>query len=283
MRQALADLLRLQQATPAERSATLARFDDPGIEARIPDPQLRAAAILLGSLDPWSATLDAVLAPSPHRWNVGFAPLPAPVNALASIDAEGVRDVRLNELLIGDSLETTAAALLEGLLLAGERRTSDGALLAALMSTLAYADLVTIHPDAPETLTWGTVSRNLDLLALLNSAPWSAGGSSSASIGFLGAANGAADILPGLIPDATSFQAHVLGSARGAGADQLGSAAPSELLAGLAQVGGVSLPLTPNGPVIDDAAIRLLDGGVSAFLTPDEAVLLISALDLGIS
>ena len=40
-----------------------------------------------------------------------------------------------------------------------------GAVVAALMSTLAYAELIAINPAAVSFPSWGTISRNRDVLA----------------------------------------------------------------------------------------------------------------------
>jgi len=177
----------------------------------------------------------------------------------------------------------TAAAVLEGVLLEEERRSPNGAVVAALMSTLAYADLVSLNPAVVSSPTWGAICRNTDLLALVNSAQWTPGPTttSESTAGFLAPANGASDVLPGLINDATSFQSHVLESPRLEGAENMSVAFASELLVRLAGISGIPIDSGPAGPVINEATLSQLDASVGDFLTASELQTLVGALSLG--
>jgi hypothetical protein len=218
-------------------------------------------------------------------WRIEFAPLPLPINAMFAPSLTGNPGVRINDYLIGDSLEVTASAIIEGILLESDRRTPNTTTIAALMSTMAYAAMVDDLPSIASKPTWGTISRNIDLLALLNSAPWSSSVESMApeEIGFLAAAPGVTDVLPGLVQDAGSFQAYVLNSARADGVDAVTLSIPSKLLLDVAESSGAPLPQGAGGAVIDQVAMLQLDGRVSKLMAPEMTASVLAALGLGVS
>ena len=281
------ELLLAKQPGPfAIREQAFELFDMPLAMSTVPDPQLRAALVLMWALSPWTETARSFLTPAPQTqgWTFSFEHLPLPVNAQHVRDQDGRSVVLVNELLSGDSLEVISAALLEGILLEEDRRSPNGAVVAALMSTLAYAELVTINPEVVATPTWGTISRNRDLLALINSSRWTAGSqpSNSELVGFLAPANGAADVLPGLVYDATSFQSYVLKSPRADGAEQMSIAVASELFIRLAGVTGIPIAAGPGGIVITGETMSIIDSNLGEFMTSDDVQSLTVALFLGI-
>jgi hypothetical protein len=287
MRLALSESLAAHASTTLVRSQSLALFDDAAFAASYPDNQLRAALALLTAIDPWAPLVESVIAQESDAvtWRIEFAPLPLPINAMFAPSLTGNPGVRINDYLIGDSLEVTASAIIEGILLESDRRTPNTTTIAALMSTMAYAAMVDDLPSIASKPTWGTISRNIDLLALLNSAPWSSSVESMApeEIGFLAAAPGVTDVLPGLVQDAGSFQAYVLNSARADGVDAVTLSIPSKLLLDVAESSGAPLPQGAGGAVIDQVAMLQLDGRVSKLMAPEMTASVLAALGLGVS
>lgn len=266
---------------------SLERYDSDMVRSLIPDDQLRAAVVLLSAIDPWADIADALLRARPGDvpWQVSFVPMPSAVNATFERTADKTSSVLINEFLIGESLETTAAAIIEGILLESDRPSPNGAVVAALMSTVAYAQFVENVPSITRVATWGTINRNIDLLALLNSTQWSAadGIVPPGALGFLAPSGDTMDVLPGLLIDATSFQHRVFDSARVDGAANVTFSSPSELLIGLAEVSGVSLPLGPAGHVIDQTALLQIDGRVGSLVPADTIATILTSLMLGVA
>jgi len=279
-------LLAKQATTVATQEQAMELFDMPPAMANVPDPQLRAALALMSALSPWSETARTFLTSSLSTltWSFSFEPLPLPVNALYSLDQDGNSVVRVNEMLNGDTLEVISAALLEGILLEEYGRSPNAAVVAALMSTLAYAELATKNPGVVATPTWGTISRNRDLLALINSSQWTAGSqlSNAALVGFLAPANGAGDVLPGLNYDATSFQAYVLQSPRLEGAERMSIALASDGFLRLAAATGIPVESGPAGAVITGKTMSMIDSHLGEFMTAEDIQTLTVVLFLGI-
>ncbi len=283
---------RLQVSLEAQVDSTgliveqLGWFDDPEIIARFPDSQIRAALILLGSIDTWSESLlstDTLLRQS--AWTIAFASIPAPINASFSAIGPGGSELRLNEMLSGDSLEVIAAAIVEGLLLEENYQSPNATIVAALLSTICYGDLVAHNPEIVNAPTWGTISRNLDLLALLNSAQWSVTntGAGATSIGFLSSGAGIPDVLPGALLDATSFHDYVSQSARFEGVSNVVATAAPELLVNLAGTIGVVIESGPAGPVITSMTLQRLDLAVGILLPNPRIAEIVSGLSLGVA
>jgi hypothetical protein len=282
----LESLLAKQSVADDQRARAIELFDLPIAITNVPDPQLRAALVLMWALPPWSETARAFLMGQPQNesWTFEFASLPLPVPAQHQVDRNGHNLVQVNELLSGGSLESIAAALLEGILLDQDRHSPNGAVVAALMSTLAYAELIAINPAAVSFPSWGTISRNRDVLALINSSQWSAGSQPTKSdlIGFLAPANGAGDVLPGLVYDASSFQAYVLASPRATGTEQMSLAVASELFIRMAGITGIPIAAGPGGTVITGETMSMIDSSLGEFLSSDDVHALAIALFLGI-
>jgi hypothetical protein len=200
--------------------------------------------------------------------------------------APGEREsaILLNRDLAGEPLPVIASYVVEGTLLpavADRPLDPDRAVAITLLGTLAYADLVIAAPEVAAGQTIGTVTRNRELLALLNSSG-GGNGEGAAAIGFLAAPAGVDDVLPGLYADAPSFAAFVRprGPARDVGKpwrdeDTLAfraylsaAAATGEAREGSAGGGGTLAELEP---------------AITPLLTIEEIVALAAALDLGVA
>lgn len=100
-------------------------------------------------------------------------------------------------MLIGERPELLATAIAEGVLLESAVLCTAQTITAAAIASVLWADLIATDPSLVESKTWGTITRNRDLLALLDSQPFDAGNPSAASIG-LRLGTGGGDVLPGL-------------------------------------------------------------------------------------
>jgi hypothetical protein len=302
-RDALSIVLRGQGLPRSDRNDLLSVFDDPTLAATIPDPSLRAAAVLLAAHEPWNVALDAILGelrdeagPIP----VGFADLPfdTPV-ARGSDDGDEIYPILVNEDLAGEPLPVLASYLVEGLLLHERhdfgRITRDQAVLSHLLGTLTYAEFVVEDPELVALGTAGTIGRNRDVFALLNSATWQSPETSdlanadqavSGPLGFLGAPAGVDDILPGLYADATSFADYVTSQPRASGYSKRTRLAATPIVASFLSYAGVDvadLEGSVDGMPTFGEAGAAFDARLGAFVSPEEALRLARALDLGLA
>lgn len=292
-RKALADFLDSAKPASDAKSALLTRYDDPKTAELIPDPSLRAATMMLGALKPWDLALGAIFDgnnPDGVPLQVKFAALRNSAPAAHRSDTEGDGTppaILVNSLLAGESPGLLASAIVEGTLLHDDRWASREAIAAALMGTLAYADVVKIDPSTVKPSTWGVLTRNRALLALLNSAAWPGDGSTPAnadSIGFLSAPNKAHDILPGLYADATSFADYVESSPQGARFDHTSDLEAPPVFAGYLAYAGIE----PTGRfrdaiLLSEQTMSDVDAQLGAFLSPDGALRLAKTLNLGVA
>jgi hypothetical protein len=276
-----------------ERNRLAAVFDDPALGARISDPALRAAVLLLGISDPWLASSDAFINGDANvpPLSVSFADFAnGQLVALAPGQSNDQGDqVLLNSVLAGEPLEVLASYLIEGSILSSGDGTTGEVVSARLLGTLWYGRMVLDRPGLVPLRSWGTIERNRDLLALVNSsaAPENLTGASidnAASFGFMAAANDAPDCLPGIYDDAPSFAEFVL-SEVGSGYDDvtvsLQRASISERYLGFAGIpsGADSL----DGTVFDAESLAALDASLGTFLTDDEMLAIVSAMGLRIA
>ena len=297
------DAILVRQDVPASlRDDLRYRFDDPTLADHIPDPTLRAAALLLAVREPWDQALAAIVGDgdTPGPLPVAFASLPfGTLVARGRTSDDGVYSLLVSEDLAGESPEVLASLLVEGLLLherkADGRTTRDQAVLANLLGALAYADFLIADPDLATRGTAGVIARNRDVFAILNSAAWqtppiddlaNAERANLGALGFLGAPAGVDDILPGLYADATSFADFVTSQPR---ADDYSRRtrliAPSIVASFLAYVGVdlADLDGSVDGvPSFGDAS-SALDARLGAFVPPEEALDLARALRLGVT
>jgi hypothetical protein len=275
------------------QTALLSRYDDPRTADLIPDPSLRAATLMLGALKPWDHALGVIFDgdnPDGVPLKVLFAGLRNSAPAAHQSDTEGDGTppaILINSLLAGEPPELLASAIVEGTLLHDDTWTSREAVAAALMGTLAYADIVEVDPALVKTSTWGVMTRNRGLLALLNSAAWpGAGGDieNADSIGFLSAPNEAGDILPGLYTDATSFADYVETSPQAARFDRVSDLeAPPVFGEYLAYAGIEPTSRFRSAILLSKETMSEVDAQLGGFLSPDEALGLAKTLKLGVA
>jgi hypothetical protein len=268
------------------RRQVLDRFDDAAVGRRVPDPALRAAALLLSAGTAWQPSAAAILDgdnPEGQPLSVEFADLPgstrvAVTNGRAS--ARGDPAILVNSWLQGEPLPVLASYLVEGSLLHDGRPAEDETIAAALLGTLAYADFLLLAPTAATASTWGAIQRNRDLLALVNSVPSRGAVANADSVGFLRPSNDAADILPGLYDDAGSFAEFVRARPSTPKLDQGDLRAPPAF-GGYLDRAGIA-PASGTGRIVfDRATLDALDGRLGAFLTPKDGLRVAAALDLG--
>ena len=216
--EAFAELDRLLVAAgvePFDRSELLDRFQDPLLSQRVPNGGLRAALLLLSTISPWDEVAQSLI--EDDRIQIGMESLRLTVPAIQRTGPDGSRQIFINDRLSQESLPVLAAALVEGSLLDSASLSEFDVSSAAAFSTLAYGDLILIDPATASSRTWGSISRNRDLLALLNSAAFLPGYASppGSSPGLAGTSNVLFDVLPGVAIDARSFEDYVLTGTRG--------------------------------------------------------------------
>lgn len=291
-REVLDTFLGRAKLAPDARSALLTRYDDPQTAALIPDPSLRAATLMLGALKPWDLALGVIFDGDNADGvplQVQFAGLrnSAPAAHRSDTDNDGTPPaILINSLLFGESPELLAAAIVEGTLLHDDTWTSREAVAAALMGTLAYAAVVDVDPALVKTPTWGVMTRNRSLLALLNSAAWPSEADqpeNADSIGFLSAPNEAGDILPGLYADATSFADYVETSPLAARFDRYSDLeAPPVFAEYLAFAGIDPTSKFRDAVLLSEETMSEIDAQLGGFLRPDDALGLAKTLKLGV-
>jgi hypothetical protein len=290
----LRSALKRAGAGNRERNRLAAMFDDPALAAGIPDPGLRAAVLLLGLSDPWSASYDAFTTgdETAPPLSVSFADFPSGQLVLLAPgeSPDGGDQLLINSVLAGEPLEVLASYLIEGSILSSGDGTTGEAVTARLLGTLWYGRMVLDRPGLVPLRSWGTIERNRDLLALVNSGVSpenipSAGIDNAASFGFMAPANGTTlDCLPGIYDDAASFAEFVLsevGSEYDDATVSLQRASISERYLGFAGIpsGADSL----DGTVFDTGVLAELDASLGLFLTDDEMLAIVSAMGLRIA
>lgn len=304
-RAALGSLLEGGGATSSVREELLARFDDPVFRTQIADPSLRVAALLLGGGEPWDVTLATVLggtgrtgSPIPIR----FADLPygIPVAREASPDAVDGETratprtptlgpaILINRDLVGEAPALLASYVVEGTLIdappADEPPAANQAVAAALLGTLAYADLIALSPEVVATGTAATVARNRQLLALLNSGarPQATAVAEEAGFGFLAAPDGVDDVLPGLYADAGSFADYAVSQARAVETSGTRAGEASRVFRRYLVFAGVASRAAGAPSTFDRATLEDLDAELGAFLSPAEVRAAARTLRLGV-
>lgn len=284
----LRSALKRAGASAAERSRLAALFDDPDLGARVPDPTLRAAVLLLGISDPWRASLDGITGgdPTATLLSVDFANFSNDrLVALVPSQASGGEQIQINSVLIGEPIEVLASYVVEGSILSTGDITRGEAVSARLMGTLWYGSVLLDRPGLSSRRSWGTIERNRDLLALVNSSESTDNNpANAASFGFLAPANGASDCLPGLYDDADSFAQFVL-SELGTGYDDGTNLSPRTSIseryldfAGVQATGNGT-----NGAMFNTENLLALDANLGTFLTDDQVLAIVTAMGLRIA
>jgi hypothetical protein len=263
----------------------LAQFDDRTQRALVPDPTLRAGLLMLHRNPRWGSLLASALggandAGAPVR--IAFRDLPSAVPAVwESVGWGESPSIWINSMLIGERPELLATAIAEGLLLESAERCAEQVIVAAALSSVLWADFVTADPSLTAGGTWGTITRNRDLLALLNSQPFDPGNPNSTAFGLRLASGSGGDVFPGLPVSAGSFVDYVLESPRapntGPAQINLAPAALTELLR-LSSVQGIT---QGDRLQVDDALLARIDLAFTQLL-PQQAGI-DSALALGLT
>lgn len=286
-RAALREALLRSGSTSAEISAALDRYDDPALAALVPDPGLRAGLLILAADEQWATVLDettGVAGDGVSPVHIAFGELPNAVPA--SWDGQGWGGspvVWINGMLSGDRPELLATAIAEGLLLESGERCIAQIVIAAALSTSIWAELVANDPDLASAGTWGTISRNRDLLALLNSQPFDPGSPAAAGVGLRLATGSQTDVLPGLLRDAGSFYDYVVRSPRVVSATELTAVDAPPTLTALLSREGIGQD-APNQPArVDEALVTLVDQQFASILPETVAIDAATALQLTLS
>jgi hypothetical protein len=264
-RAALRESLLDAQLDSAGIAAALAQFDDRAEHALVPDPTLRAALLMLQRDPRWTSLLASALAGendagAPVR--IAFRDLPDAVPAIWEGAALGESPVVwINSMLIGERPELLATAIAEGLLLESLDRCAHQAIIAAAVSSVLWAEFVTADPSLSTAATWGTIMRNRDLLALLNSQPFDPGNPDATAFGLRLAAGSGGDVLPGLLASAGSFVDYVLASPRVSSLGTVESTASPAALTVLLQRSALLSDLEASPAQIDGGLLAGVDQG----------------------
>jgi hypothetical protein len=281
-RAALREALVRSGMPTAEVAAAIAQFDDPAIRELISDPSLRAGLLLLHGSDRWDPILASVLEgvnDSGIPVHIAFRDLP---NAAPAVwDGQGWNGgpaIWIDSMLVGERPELLATAIVEGALLESADRSPAQTIVAAALSTVLWAELIPADPTLTSSATWGVITRNRDLLALLNAQPFDPGTPAGTAVG-LRLAAGDGDVLPGLPMNPGSFVDYVLASPRAVASDPPASgSAPAALTELLRRSGiehGGSQPAR-----IDDDLLAQIDIDFARLLPDDAAVDAANALGL---
>lgn len=284
-RAALRESLLRSGASSTDVAAALAWFDDPAATELAGDPTLRAGLLMLRRDERWASILSSVLDGANEAGapvHIAFRDLPnaAPAD-WESTGWKGGPVIWINSMLLGERPELLATAIAEGALLESADQSAAQTIIAAALSTVLWADLVTSDATLAQSGTWGTITRNRDLLALLNAQPFDPGSPSGQEIGLrLGAGDG--DVLPGLPMDPGSFVEYIRESPRSVAENPPDSgSAPPALTALLRRSGFDQTALAPER--IDDDLLAHVDLDFSRLLPVQAAVEAANALDLTVS
>lgn len=268
-------------------SEAIAWFDDRSERALVPDPTLRAGLLMLFRDPRWVSLLDSALrgtndAGLPVR--LAFRDLPEAVPARwESTGTDLSPAVWINSMLIGERPELLATAIVEGLLLESQAQCADQAVIAAALSTTLWADFVASDPYLTSGGTWGTITRNRDLLALLNSQPFDPGNPDSSTFGLRLATGSAGDVLPGIPMRPGSFVDYVLASPRGWNLDPASTTWSPAALTELLQRSGLQSPTQSELIQIDSELLASIDRNFAQFLPAAAGTAAAGALGLTIS
>ena len=191
--------------------------------------------------------------------------------------------ILLNRDLAGEPLVVIASYLVEGTLLPTADNgpiDPDRAVAAALLGTLAYADLLATAPDDAVANTRGVATRNRELLALLNSSALAGGTGGASPIGFRSAPPGVTDVLPGLYVDAPSFADYVRPSGPAPVDERRWQ--DEDTLAFRAYLAPANHVGEPRIRSAGTTTLGEIEPAVAAFLSPDQIVELAGTLQLGV-
>ncbi|HET9662542.1 MAG TPA: hypothetical protein VFP05_19595 [Thermomicrobiales bacterium] len=266
-------------------TAAVASFDDPAIRELVSDPTLRAGLLLLHRNERWASILASVIDGANGDGvpvHIAFRDLPDAVPAAwESQGWKGAPAIWIDSMLLGERPELLAAAIAEGALLESADRSPAQTIIAAALSTVLWADLVTTDPTLPSSATWGVITRNRDLLALLNAQPFDPGTPAGNRIG-LRLATGDGDVLPGLLMDPGSFVDYILESPRAVADHPPDSGSAPSALTELLRRAGIDRG-TAQPARIDDELLAQIDLDFFRLLPDGAAVDAANALGLTVS
>jgi hypothetical protein len=214
---------------------------------------------------------------------IDFRDLPVAVPTVWERGADGDSPaVWVNSVLIGERPELLATAIAEGLMLESDVHCTAHSIVAAALASVLWADFIAFDGSLPNAGTWGTITRNRDLLALLNSQPFDPGDPDSTTFGLRLASGPEGNVLPGLPVRAGSFVDYVLESPRVASNDAETSPSPPALTAILLQ-GGLETGADALTMQIDDDLLSMIDRAFARLITDEEAIEAARALGLTIA
>lgn len=266
-------------------SRVLAEFDSPVTTELISDPTLRAGLLILRRDERWNSIVTSILDGANGAGmpvHVAFRELPDAVPAVWDNQGwQGAPVIWIHSMLIGESPALLATAITEGALLESSNRSAAQTIIAAAISSVLWADLVNADPGLIHSSTWGTIVRNRDLLALLNSQPFDPGTPAGNDIGLrLGTGN--SDILPGLLMNPASFVAYVRESPRFARSDLPASSVAPAVLTELLH--HEQIVTTSDQPMkTDDKLLARIDLAFAQLLPIDTAIATAGRFDLTIA
>jgi hypothetical protein len=254
----------------------VAEFDDPAVVALVPDPTLRAGLLTLHREDRWSSLLASAISGANEAGtpvHIDFSELPSAVPAVwASQGWNGGPAVWVNAMLQGERPELLATAIAEGLLLESATQSAKQAVVAAALSTIIWCKLVAADPTLKDSATWGTISRNRDLLALLNTQPFEPGNPTGLATGLRLSTGDGGDVLPGLLRDSGSFYDYVLNSPRASTPNLSQSGASPPALTEFLRRAGIDRSASMQSVQIDDSLLQRIDAQFSSILPAIDAV-----------
>lgn len=286
-RAALRESLLRSGLSAGSTNAAVAAFDNPDLIARVPDPTLRSGLLILRRNERWASMLESAIdganeAGAPVR--IEFRELPDAVPAQWEGNGwGGAPVVWVNAMLNGERPELLATAIAEGLLLESSNQSTAQAVIAAALSTVLWADLLTADPTLSDTGTWGTIGRNRDLLALLNSQPFDPGNPDAAAIGLRLSTGDNGDVLPGLLRDTSSFLDYVHTSPRISTPNSPSSPAAPPALTEFLRRAGIEHATPSQSVQIDDALLDQVDLQFANIFPASVAAKAASALGLTLS
>jgi hypothetical protein len=280
-RDALTHFLDLRKASDDVIETALTGYDDPDAQRIVPAPSLRAALMMLTGWDPYQATIAAIL----DGENPSMLPFASVtfdeidfVSAIATLhddNPDGTHALVVNSTFEHEPPEQLIPVLVHESLHGGGGNSFEEEVIANILDSLTYSDVLLVDPDAAYDRTPLTYYNNTELLALLNSTGRSGPGEIGISSSLLG------DVFVGAsldVYDLPSIRAVIEGGgyygALGAG----GSPGQQTTAALLSRFPG-GPELGPE-PQYDETTLALIDRGIGNVLTPAHAVQLAQTLGL---
>lgn len=264
----------------AEREAAVAIYDDPTVQAIVPAPNLRAGLLMLTDWDPYQITIDAILSgenPSGEPFAaLEFADIGVD-GAVATIDRSRNGRFRMifNEEFAAEPPEQLIPVIVHESLHGGGFNSRQEEVIANILDTICYGEIVLIDPRVAEFGTGLAVFNNVELLALLNSMGRAGGG----EIGTSSSPFGDVFVGPNLEDlDAESIQAVIGADAFYGSLPQTGSPGQQTFSALVGRYSGADR--LGEEPDYSDAALAVIDEGAHEAISARAAIRL--ALTLGL-